>query len=86
MKAYRMKLNGKVFEIEVEELAAGQVVQQSAPAPAAPVAQPKLQEVKAAPTGGGEEISAPMPGTILDIKVNEGQGVRLEMLLLFLRQ
>jgi len=72
-----MKLNGKAYEIEVEELSAGQTpapkaapASQSAPQPA------KLHAVKPASSQGGEAVQAPMPGTILDIKVKEGQGVK----------
>ena len=48
-----------------------------APVQAAPVQQaPKAQAPKAAPVSGGELMSAPMPGTILDILVTEGQTVK----------
>ena len=30
----------------------------------------------AAPAGAGEQITAPMPGTILDVKVSAGQAVK----------
>lgn len=56
---------------------------QAAPAPqqkAVPAPAPK------APSGpvSGETISAPMPGTILDIKVSEGQSVKAGDILLIL--
>ena len=36
--------------------------------------------------GGGKDVlKAPMPGTVLDIKVNEGAEVKREMLSLYLR-
>ena len=37
-----------------------------------------VEEVKggAAPAGAGEQITAPMPGTILDVKVAAGQAVK----------
>ena len=51
-------------------LAGDAVYEAPAPAPApAPAAAP-------APAGAGEQISAPMPGTILDVKVTAGQAVK----------
>ena len=62
---------------------------QSAPeapkAPKAPVQQaPKKEEPKAAVVGDGELMSAPMPGTILDIMVTEGQTVKKGEIILIL--
>ena len=57
MKKYKVNVNGTVYEVTVEAMAA-------APAPAA-----------AAPAGG-EKVSAPMPGTILDVRVSNGQTVK----------
>lgn len=73
-----------------------QPVQQAAPvqpasAPAAPVApapQPAAPAPAPAPKAPssveGETISAPMPGTILDIKVKEGQSVKAGDILVIL--
>ena len=56
-----------------------------APVQAAPVQQaPKAQAPKAAPVSGGELMSAPMPGTILDILVTEGQTVKKGEIILIL--
>ncbi len=52
---------------------------------AAPVQQaPKAQAPKATPVSGGELMSAPMPGTILDILVIEGQTVKKGEIILIL--
>lgn len=80
MRKYIVTVNGKKFEVEVEEAAAAQVaqaapapVQQAAPAaPSAPMAAPA--PAQAAP--GAKTIKAPMPGTIIDVKVNPGQSVK----------
>lgn len=58
---------------------------QSAPAPApkAPVQQIQKEAAVAAPAGG-ELMSAPMPGTILDILVTEGQTVKKGEIILIL--
>ena len=78
MKKYNITVNGTTYEVVVEE--AGSVA--SAPvftAPAAPVAAPAAPAApKAAPAvgGGANKVNAPMPGTILDVKVSVGQSVK----------
>lgn len=100
MKRFNVTVNGKAYAVEVEEVGAGQggftyqPVQQAAPAQAAvTVQQPQAapEQPKAAPapkaTSGpvsGETISAPMPGTILDIKVTEGQSIKAGDILVIL--
>ncbi|MCF2612057.1 biotin/lipoyl-containing protein [Fusobacterium perfoetens] len=85
IKAYRVNVNGKVYEVEVEEITAGgQQTVAAAPAPA-PVA-PKPASVAPAPAptpapapkaaATGEIVEAPMPGTIVDIKVKVGDTVK----------
>ena len=70
MKAYKVTVNGNVYEITLEivdkaEIAAAPVQA----APAAPVAAP-------APATGGTTINAPMPGTILKVNVTNGAQVK----------
>ena len=71
MKIYKVKVNGKVYEVEIESVTeqAGQIA-----APAAPV-----QQAPAAPVANGEgnKVVAPMAGTILDVKVSVGQTVQV---------
>ena len=69
MKKYRVNVNGSLYEIEVEEMDASAV----SAAPAAPAA-PKAP-VAAAPAAGAQ-VQAPMPGNILDVKVQAGQTVK----------
>ncbi len=73
MRKYNVNVNGTAYEVTVEEVQGG----------AAPVAAPAAAPVPApAPTpapaaaGSGEPVSAPMPGTILDVKVAAGQAVK----------
>ncbi len=69
MKRFNVTVNGKAYDVAVEEITDG-----SAPAVAAPVAAPAAP----APTpaaGAGESVTAPMPGTILDVKANVGDTV-----------
>ncbi len=67
MKKYRVNVNGSLYEIEIEEMSAPATM--SAPTPAAKT------PVAAAPAGGAQ-VKAPMPGTILDVKVQNGQTVK----------
>ena len=69
MKKYRVNVNGSLYEIEVEDMDASAV----SAAPAAPAA-PKAP-VAAAPAAGAQ-VKAPMPGNILDVKVQAGQTVK----------
>lgn len=78
---YVVTLNGSKYEVEVERGQATAVYagQATAPqtAPAAAPATPAATPAPAAPTAGaGEAVSAPMPGTILDIRCCNGQSVR----------
>ena len=81
MRKFNVTVNGIVYEVEVEEVAAGAP---SAPvaAPAAPKAAPVAAPAapKAAPAvagaAGAVAIKAPMPGTILDVKVSVGASVK----------
>ena len=72
MKIYKVKVNGKVYEVEIESVTeqAGHI--------AAPVVEQALAP-KAAPvvSGNGNKVVAPMAGTILDVKVAVGQTVEV---------
>ena len=72
MKKYRVNVNGSLYEIEIEEMAAPSKMSAAAPA-AAPAAVPAAAP---APAGAGAQVKAPMPGTILDVKVQAGQSVK----------
>lgn len=69
MKAYKVTVNGNVYEITLEVIDKSEV--KAAPAaPATPVAP-------AAPAqAGGASITAPMPGTILKVNVQNGASVK----------
>lgn len=76
MKKYKVNVNGTSYEIEIELMSETEAA--AAPAPAAPAPA-------AAPTAGeGEKIASPMPGTILDIKVNVGDSVKKGQVLMIL--
>ena len=80
---YKVTLNGKTYEVEVE---AGQAMlvdeyEAYAPAPAAAPAAAAPAAAPAAPaaapvTAAGEVVAAPMPGNILKVNVSQGQAVK----------
>lgn len=77
MKKFNVTVNGKTYEVEVEEV---EGVSTTTPA-AKPIVEP---EVAASAPVGGSPVLAPMPGTIFDIKVNEGDIVQEGQVLLVL--
>ena len=85
---YKVTLNSKVYEVEVEEGAAMLIDEYEAyvPAPAAPAPVPAAAPVAAAPaatapTAAGETIPAPLPGTVLAVKVAAGESVKVGQVL-----
>ena len=88
---YTVRINNKEYEVEVERGKANLVktteVTIAAPVVAAPVAPQvaaPVVEKTAAPQAGANSITAPMPGTILDIKVNPGKSVKAGEVVLIL--
>jgi len=84
---YKVTLNGRTYEVEVEAGKAMCVAEYEAYAPAAaPVAAPVAAAPVAAPAAapatsgvtvsGGESVTAPMPGNILKVNVAVGQTVK----------
>ena len=70
MKSYTITVNGTVYDVTVEEKAGG------AAAPAAPAPAPAAAPAPATQgTAGSVKVEAPMPGTILDVKVSVGDSV-----------
>ncbi|HKL10671.1 MAG TPA: biotin/lipoyl-containing protein [Clostridia bacterium] len=91
MKKFNITVNGKAYEVEVEEIGgvpeAPRAPRAAAPAPkaAAPAAAPAAPAPAApAPAGGGTSVDCPMPGTVLDIKVSAGDEVKSGDVLLIL--
>ena len=87
---YVVTLNGKNYEVEVNECEAvvTNVTEATAPvvAPAAaPVATPAAAPVAAAPvTADGTKVLAPMPGSILSVNVSVGSSVKAGDVLMIL--
>jgi len=70
-RKFKIKIDGKVFEAEVEEIGGETAVPASpAAAKAAPAPQAPLPQ-----SGSGNSVVAPMPGKVISIKVSKGQQV-----------
>ena len=79
---YKVTLNNRVYEVEVEMGQAMLIDEYDAVAPAAPAAPIAVPAAPAAPAAvpaaaraTGEVVKAPMPGNILKINVAPGQKV-----------
>ncbi|MBR2079055.1 MAG: biotin/lipoyl-binding protein [Clostridia bacterium] len=88
---YIVNLNGKNYEVEVNETEAVVVGVSAgaAPAAAAPVAAPAAAPVAApaaaqAVSAEGTTIPSPMPGSILNVNVTVGQAVKAGDVLMIL--
>ena len=82
---YKVTLNGRTYEVEVEAGKAMLLDEYEAVVPSAPAAAPVAAPVAApapapaaapAATAAGEAVTAPMPGTILKVNVQNGQAVK----------
>ena len=84
---YKVTLNGRTYEVEVEagkamlldeyEAVVPTAAPAAAPVAAAPAAAaPAAAPAAAAVTAAGEAVNAPMPGTILKVNVTQGQAVK----------
>ena len=88
MKTFNITVNGTPYSVTVEETNGAAPMAPAAPvAPAAPAAAPAAPAPAAAPAApapaaapaaaaGAVSVSAPMPGTILDVKVAAGAAVK----------
>ncbi len=95
MRKFLINVNGNEYEVEVEEIVDGKtqtrpstppkVAPPQAKSKPAPQAAPKVEEKKEVVVSEGSEVvSAPMPGTILSVNVNEGDEVKSGDILLIL--
>lgn len=84
MSKYRITLDGKTYEMDVELLGAnGAVIAPAkvaapvaAPAAVAPKAAPAPAAAKPAANAGSGSVVAPMPGTILKVLKKDGDAVK----------
>ncbi|MGB9809095.1 MAG: DUF2118 domain-containing protein [Caldanaerobacter sp.] len=88
MKKFRVTVNGKTYEVEVEEIKVKEergdfgetteILQQSNKEVTVAESSEKTETKAKTPTSssGSKVVSAPMPGTILDVRVKEGDRVK----------
>jgi len=89
---YKVTLNDKLYEVEVEQGEAILIgvsdapVASAAPAASTAPAAPAVLSAPAAPVsvGEGEVISSPLPGSVMAIKVSAGQSVKQGQLLILI--
>ena len=93
---YVVTVNGEKYEVEVERVGGGTSSLSrrpperiSRPVQAAPAAQPVAAPQPAAPapapaSGAAGSIVSPMPGTVLDVKVKEGDAVSVGQVVIIL--
>ena len=78
MRKFNITVNGTTYEVDVEEIGG---VATSAPVAAAPqaapapVAAPAPTPAAAPAPAGAKSVQAPMPGTVVSVKVNPGDKV-----------
>ena len=71
MKTYKVNVNGTEYAISIELMSEEEAQAAKAQAPKAEAAAPAATK----PAGEGEQVVAPMQGTILSVKVKEGDSV-----------
>ena len=77
MKRYRVQVNGKSYEVEVEEVSGSATVNAAPSKAAAAAPQPVPAPVQVVPAAAGDEvIVSPMPGKIVSVEVKQGQAVK----------
>ena len=79
MKNYKITVNGNAYDVTVEETAGGTGAASASACNAAsvPAPAPAAKPAPAAVAGGeGAKVEAPMPGTIIDIKLAAGASVK----------
>lgn len=98
MRKFVVNVNGNSYEVEVDEVGGMPVRQPVAARPIQPVAAPaaKVAATEAAPAPaapaapvssgveGAVKMTAPMPGTILDVRVKPGDKVEKGMVVVIL--
>ena len=77
MKKYNITVNGKKYEVEVEEVfSSPSAATQSAAAPVSSVRTPEPVKAKATADGGNTVIEAAVPGKVVKIAASAGSAVK----------
>lgn len=93
MKNYKITINGKTYDVSVEESGGIEQVKPAvtpapipapAPKPAAPAPAPKSAPTASAAQNkaGAGDVTAPLGGTVLSVQVSEGDSVKAGQVLL----
>ena len=72
MRKFVVNVNGNSYQVEVEEIGAGESVQ----VVSAPKAVAAAPAAKPAAKGSGEALKSPMPGMVMKFLVGEGDSVK----------
>jgi len=75
MRNFLVNVNGTQYEVAVEEID-GKTAPAAKPAAAAAPAAPAPAAKPAAASANGTKVTCPMPGTILEVKVKDGDVVK----------
>lgn len=90
VRKFRIRVNGVLYEVEAEEVKEASAPRQEVSAQPAPVREPKAsaepaRKPAAVVSQDGETIiEAPLPGSVLDVKVQEGSSVEVGQVLVIL--
>ena len=99
MRKFIIKVEGKVYDVEVEEVGENKSSGGTVSAPLPIITKVKEEPVKSKPAKvsdsptsskaqtavvAGEEVLAPLPGKILQLKVSEGDSIKVRDTLLIL--
>ncbi|GAB1455547.1 biotin/lipoyl-binding protein [Spirochaetota bacterium] len=76
VKKYKVTVNGQSYDVGVEEVGVAQLSVAAAPVTPSASAAPVAAAAPAPSSGSGATIKAPMPGTVLSLKVSAGQSVK----------
>lgn len=78
MRRFNINVNGTAYDVQVEEVGGNAPVATPTPVATAPTPTPAAAPAPApaAPVGEGTKVEAPMPGNIVDVKVNVGDSVK----------
>ena len=71
MRKFNVNVNGQNYVVELEEVSADAAVQAPVAAAVSASAAPAVKAPQ-----GGVKLTAPMPGTVNDVKVKDGQSVK----------
>jgi Acetyl/propionyl-CoA carboxylase, alpha subunit len=83
MSKYIIKVNGTPYEVEVQEVGGARPVA-TAPKPRAGKPAPGAAKAAQPQAGQAGDVAAPMPGTVLKVKVAAGDEVKKGQVLLIL--